>query len=364
VIDLKAYAHNLSVIRGMIPAGCRTMGIVKADAYGHGAVPIAMMAVSEGVGMLGVATVQEALELREAGITAPILVLFQPGEDTFSAAVAHDLRITLSSVAAAERIGDLARRANKVVPVHCKVDTGMGRQGFSLETAVDDLRRLTHISHIDIEGICTHFAVADVAGDPFTDLQIKRFKQLLRQIDKGGTPYEVVHCANSGAIVAHAAAAFDMVRPGIMAYGAWPMGPRPDPCPLQPVLRWETSVTLIKELPADWSIGYGRTYFTRAPMVTAVLPVGYRDGYQRRLSNRADVLIRGQRCPVRGRVSMDQIVVDVTNIPGVAVGDTAVLIGNDGGETITVEELAQRAETIPNEILTGIGPRVERVYVE
>lgn len=364
VVDLNAYAHNLGVIRETIPPDCRIMGIVKADAYGHGAVPIARCALAHGAAMLGVATVEEALELRKAQIDAPIVVLFQPEEDALPAAVEHNLRLTVSSVAEVERIGELARRANKVVPIHCKIDTGMGRQGFDLDSAVNDLRHLTRISHVDIEGIATHFAMADVPNDPFTELQIKRFKQFLKQVEKEGIPYEMVHAANSGAIVAFPAATFDMVRPGIMAYGAWPTGTRPELCPLRPVLRWETRVVLLKELPADWSVGYSRTYVTKGRMRTAVLPVGYRDGYRRSLSNRAEVLIRGKRCPLRGRVSMDQIIVDVTDISGVAVGDSAVLIGSDGPETITVEELAQRADTIANEILTGIGPRVQRVYVE
>lgn len=364
MVDLNAYAHNLSVVRRMIPKECRIMAVVKADAYGHGAVPVARRAMAEGAAMLGVATVPEAIELRQAGIGAPILVLLQPAEDALGAAVEYDLRLSLCDVHVAERLGELARRANKVVPVHCKVDTGMGRQGFSPDTAVDEMRHLTRISHIDIEGVSTHFAMADASGDEFTTTQIKTLKHLLRQLDKEGIPYEMVHAANSAAIVNAPGAAFDMVRPGIMTYGAWPTDKRPDSSPLLPVLRWETKITVLKELPPNWGVGYGRTYVTRERMVAAVLPVGYRDGYRRHLSNNADVLIRGKRCPVRGLVSMDQIVVDVTGVPGVAVGDTATLIGSDGQETILVEELAERAGTIANEILTGIGPRVERVYVE
>ena len=296
--------------------------------------------------------------------THPSWVLIQPNEDAFGPALEHDIRLTISSVRAGERMGEIARRTNKVAPVHCAIDTGMGRQGFSLDSALDDLHHLTRVSHIDIEGISTHFAMSDVRDDPFTGVQMKRFKSLLRQIEKSGIPFEMLHAANSGAIVAHPDTAFDMVRPGIMAFGAWPMGSRPALCPLKPVLRWETRIALLKDLPQDWSIGYGRTYSTQAPMRTAVLPVGYRDGYRRELSNRSDVLIRGRRCPVRGRVSMDQIVVDVTGVPSASVGDPAVLIGSDGSETISVEELAQLAETIPNDILTGIGPRVRRVHSE
>ncbi|MBN2308556.1 MAG: alanine racemase [Candidatus Hydrogenedentes bacterium] len=363
LIDLDAYAHNLALIRQMVPGDCGLIPVVKADAYGHGAVPVARRAVAEGAAMLAVATVNEAVALREAGIEARLLVLVTPPRDALGAAVEYDLRLTVSSVAAAERVGELARRANRVVPVHCKIDTGMGRQGFLPESAVADLLHLTRISHIDIEGVATHFAVAERPRDPFTGYQIKQFKQVLRQLDKEGVPYEMAHAANSAGIVNHpTASTFSMVRPGLMTYGVWPCDPVPDPSPLRPVLRWETEVVLMKDLASGATIGYGRTFTARQRMRAAILPVGYADGYRFALSNRADVLIRGKRCPVRGRVSMDQIVVDVTHVPGVAAGDTATLIGADGEEAITAAELAERADTIPYDILTGIGPRVERVY--
>ncbi|MCP4644457.1 MAG: alanine racemase [bacterium] len=365
IVDLGAYSHNLDLVKEMLPAGCTTMPVVKANAYGHGAVRLAQRAVDHGATMFAVATIDEALELRANGVDGEILLLLTPHDDGLPLVVEHNLRVMVSEVAVAERLGELARRANKVVPIHCKIDTGMGRQGFDPDSAVADLLHITRVSHVDIEAVVTHLAVADESRNPFTTNQIKLFKQVLRQLEKEGVPYEMVHAANSAAVVNHpSACAFDMVRPGLITYGVWPTDTPPVPTPLRPVLRWEAKVIMVKYLPAGTSIGYGRTYTAKQRTRTAVVPVGYADGYRFTLSNRADVLIRGTRCPVRGRVSMDQIVVDVTHLPSVTVGDTATLIGADGSETITVAELAEKAGTIPYDILTGIGPRVPRVYVE
>jgi alanine racemase len=364
IVDLNAYARNLELVRQRIPEGCGIMAIVKANAYGHGLVRIAQQAVTHGAAMLGVATVEEGITLRQAGVRTPILVLVQPMEEALAAVVEHNLRVMISDTTTAERLGEIARKANRVVPIHCKVDSGMGRQGFELDQALRNLLYLTRVSHIDIEGVATHFPVADLSGDPSTSNQIKAFKQFLRQLDKQGIPYEVAHAANSAAILNYPGSAFSMVRPGLMTYGVWPTATAPDSSPLHRVLRWETRVVLVKDLEPGSNVGYGRTYTTPERMRAAVLPVGYADGYKHSLSNRAEVLIRGRRCPVRGSVCMDQIVVDVTSVEDVAVGDMATLIGFDGNETITVEELAKHAQSIPYDILAGIGPRVHREYVE
>lgn len=363
LVELDAYAHNLRVVGEMVPKGCAIVPVVKANAYGHGAVPIALRAIKEGVTSLAVATVQEAVALRREGISGSMLVMVSPPEDALGAIVEHDLEVMLSDVARGQRLGELARRANKIVPVHCKIDTGMGRQGFDAEEAVQKMSQLTRVSHIDIRAVCTHLAVADDAGDPFTNAQLKLFRQLLRQVEKEGIPFETVHAANSAAILNFpAASAFDQVRPGLLTYGVWPTDSPPETMPVKPVLSWQTRIALLKNIPAGGSIGYGRTYVTPQRMWAAVLPVGYADGYRFALSNRAEVLVHGKRCPVRGRVSMDQTVVDVTNVPGVAAGDVVTLIGTDRSESITVNDLAKWAGTISYDILTGIGPRVERVY--
>lgn len=364
IVDLNAYANNLRIVRQMIPGECAIMSVVKADAYGHGAVRIARKALQEGTSMLGVATVDEGIALRDAGIDSPVLVMVQPPAEAIGAAVENDLRIMVSDVATAEHIGEHARRLNKVVPIHCKIDSGMGRQGFDIETALNDITFLTRVSHIDIEGIATHFPLAETVRDQFTATQLKLFKHLLKQLEKQGIPYEMAHAANSAAIINYPNSVLDMVRPGLMTYGVWPTETPPVQSPLHPVLRWETRIILIKDIRPGTAIGYGRTYTAHEPMRMALLPVGYADGYKYKLANNADVIIRGKRCPVRGAISMDQITVDVTGVPGAVVGDTATLLGTDGSQSISADELAQRAQTIPYDILTGIGPRCERVFVE
>jgi alanine racemase len=363
IIDLAAYRHNLDVVRRYIGERAAIIAVVKANGYGHGLLPIAQEAVSAGVEMLGVATVEEGLHLRVAGIEVPILVLFQPDQEALAAIIEHRLTLMIADVGTAEMLGAMAHKVNRVVRVHCQVDSGMGRQGFALETAPQDIQYLTRISHIDIEGIATHFPTAEKPEDAFTLNQIKSFRQVLKQLDKLGIPYEAAHAANSAGIINYHASIFDRVRPGLMTYGVWPAAGAPPENPLRPVMRWETRVTQVRDLEPGSSVGYGRTYTTPSRMRAAILPVGYADGYKHSLSNKAHVLIRGNRCPVRGSVCMDQIVVDVTGLEEVRAGDIATLIGTDAGESITVEELAGHANTIPYDILTGIGTRVPREYI-
>lgn len=361
-VDLNAYAHNLAFIRDRVPDNCTVMPVIKANGYGLGAVPLARRALHEGHSFFAVATVEEGIVLREALGEARILILFQPPERALPAAIEHDLRLMISDLPFAEVLGDLARKAKKIAIVHCEIDTGMGRYGFSVEEAPARLLDLTRISNVDIEGIATHFPVADLSEDFFTAGQIKNFRQLLKRLEREGIPFELTHAANSAAIVNTANAAFDMVRPGLMTCGVWPTDPRPQPSPLQPVATWTSRIALVKDVPGGASIGYGRTYRAPNPRRVGLVPVGYADGYQHRLSNRGEVLVRAKRCPVRGRVSMDSLVVDLTEVPDAVSGDTVVLLGADGDESISVEELAKRAECIPYEILTGIGPRVAREY--
>ena len=363
IVNLSHYAHNLGVVRQLAGANVEIIATVKANAYGHGMITMAQKALAENVAMLGVATVEEGVELRQAGITAPVLVYFQPEASALPAALDHDLSLTLCDVETARQLGDMARRLNKLARIHCMVDTGMGRQGFPFDNALTDMQFITRISRIDIVGMATHFPSADISEDAFTYGQIRAFRQLLKQAGKMGIPYEMAHAANSAAIVNYPSAAYDAVRPGLMTYGVWPAQDPPARKLLKPVLRWETRVTQVKELPAGASVGYGRTYTTEVRMLVAMLPIGYADGYPHHLSNKADVLIRGRRCPVRGTVCMDQVVVDVSHLAEVKAGDVVTLIGEDGNEQITAEEIALRAETIPYEILAGIGPRVHREYV-
>ncbi len=363
IVDLGAYAHNLGVAQHFAGPRRALVAVIKANGYGLGAVPLARRALDAGASMLGVATLDEGVELREGGIEGPILILMQPPLEAFPTAEAQGLTLTLCDVDAGKRMGELGRKAGRVVSVHCMVDTGMNRQGFSVETAARDIPALARIAHLNIEGIATHFPIAERAQDPFTLGQIEALKGVLAQLDEAGVPYDMIHGANSAGVINYGDRVFTVVRPGIMSYGVWPTDARPEVNPLRPVLRWITQVSQVRALEPGATVSYGRTYESPGGMMAAMLPVGYADGYRLALSNKAEVLIRGQRCPVRGRVCMDQMVVDVTHVPGVAAGDEAVLVGKQGVEEITVEALAGLAGTIPYEILTGIGRRVPREYV-
>lgn len=363
IIDLDAYAHNLQAVQNIVGNQTGIIAVIKADAYGHGLLPIAEKATEADAKMIGVASIDEGITLREGGIDTPILVMIQPELNALPAIIKHNLTLMISDIATAEALGDMAHRNNMIIKVHCKIDSGMGRQGFALETSADDLQYITRISPIDIEGIATHFPAADRIDDPFTYNQIKNFKQLLRQLDKQGTPYEMAHAANSAGILQYPTSNFDRVRIGLLTYGVSPTKNVTAHPRFKPVLRWETHVTQVRSLEPGTSTGYGLTYTTPEQMRAAIIPIGYADGYKHSLSNRAQVLINGVRCPIRGSVCMDQILADITQVPQTKPGDTVTLIGTDGDQTITTEELAEHAKTIPYEILTGIGPRVQRQYI-
>ena len=361
-VDLAAYAHNLSVVRSYLPEECKILAIVKANAYGLGIEPIARCAVEQGAAMLGVSTVEEGATLREAGIDAPILVLVQPSVDALSEAIRLNLRVTIGDTVAGERLGEIARKQKKVAVVHCEIDTGMGRQGFMPERALEELVSLTRISNIDLEGVLTHFPTAEIPNDSFTTEQIRSFRQLLKDLDKAGIPYEMEHAANSAGIVNYPTSHFTMVRPGIMTYGVWPSNQPPENVHLQSVVRWTSRIVAVRQVPGGANIGYGHTYKAPCPRKTALIPVGYADGYNIKLSNRGMVLVRGIRCPVTGMVSMDQIAIDVSNVNGVTEGDEVTLLGAAGDSEITINDFAEWAESIPYQVLTGIGSRVRRAY--
>lgn len=362
VVDLDAYAFNLAEVRRRIPQDCGILAVVKADAYGHGATPIAERAIAEGARMVGVAFAGEGVALREAGFDGPILVMVQPTADALDAIVDYDLRATISDVGIAEKLGDLAHKANKVIRVHCKVDTGMGRQGFPYDDAVRDIVHLTRISNIDIEGVTTHFASAPDPNDRFTVRQFNAFQDLVRKLERAGVPFEMTHAACSGAVVNFPETLLDMVRVGLMSFGIWPTAGHAHHDELRTVLRWESEVVMVKAVPEGSTIGYGRTYTAGRRMTVALVPVGYADGFPHALSNNADVLIRGTRCPVRGAVSMDQIVVGVGQLENVQPGERVTIIGKDGAERITVHELAERAGTITYEICSNLSRRAPRIY--
>lgn len=364
LIDLDAYRHNLRAIRGFIPRETRLLVSVKANAYGHGMISIARAALAEGVDMLGVATVAEGAELRAAGIDAPVLLLFQPAPDGLSGIVEHQLEASLSDIETARALGRLASSAGYMARVHAHVDTGMGRQGINHAAAIDTIEAMLAVPGLEVVGLSTHFPQADLADDLFTQLQIMSLKDLIHALRERGIQFHSVHASNSPGVVNYPDAAFDMVRPGVMTFGVWPCADSPHRPLLHPVIQWETRITQIRDLLPGESVSYHRTYVAAESRRVAILPVGYADGYRVAFSNRAEVLVRGVRCPVRGRVCMDQTVVDITNVPNAKVGDKVVLLGRDVDVLITADELASHAETIAYEILTGVGSRVQRVPVE
>jgi len=364
-IDLDSITNNLNRLRlhaGAGPDGVnrRIMAIVKANAYGHGAVPIAWHLASQGVDMLGVGDSQEAIELREAGISIPIVVLgaIVPGE--MAAVVAHDIEVTVHSGERVRLLEREARRANRSVPVHLKVDTGMGRLGCTPARA-PELARLIHESDfLRFVGLCTHFSSVGAEPNAFTQQQVSLFENVCRSIAEAGVPLPPRHASASAAVLTRVASHLDMVRPGLALYG---IAPDPDLMEgLSPALTLKTQVIFLKDLPAGAPVGYFRDHITPRPTRIATLPVGYNDGYPWRLKDRGEVLVRGQRAPVVGRVSMDYLMVDVGRIPGVSIGDEVTLLGTSGSRTISAFELAERAGTIPYEILTRLGKRVARVY--
>ena len=361
-INLQTYRHNLRALRSLIPNDTGIIAVIKSNGYGLGAVELAKRALEEGVAVLAVAHVVEGEELREQFPDIPILVMVQPLQEELTLAVKADLTLTLSDLILAEKLGDVARKLNKVVPVHCEIDTGMGRQGFSIDEAPKSLLKITRISNIDIQALYTHFPGADSPNDNFTANQIKVFNNLINDLSKDGIPFEYIHAANSAAVLMQEGCAFDYIRPGIITYGVWPDNKPDESVGIKPIMEWKTKIVLIRDLPGGVSISYGRTFRTGKPTKIAVLPVGYADGYPRILSNNSDVLIRGVRCPIRGTITMNETMVDITHLPETNVGETVTLIGTDAHETVSVEELAEKAQTIGYEILTGIGEYIPREY--
>lgn len=359
-IDLAALQANVRAIKEFVGPRVEMFAVVKANAYGHGAVPVARAALLAGATRLAVHRVQEGVELRQAGIDAPILLL---GYAPLAAApLVARYRLT-PTVITREFAEALAAYVDEPLPVHVKVDTGMGRYGLLPEEVVDFARALDAMPHIVIEGVYTHFATADEADQTYMRRQFRIFRDVLAALEGAGIHPFIRHACNSAATFAFPEAHLDAVRPGIALYGMLPSDAWEPPVPLRPVLSLKSLVARVRTLPAGSSIGYGRTFTTEKPTRVALVPIGYGDGYHRILSNRAEVLIRGRRARVLGRVSMDQIVVDVDHIPDVQMEDEVVLIGEQGGDAIRAEEVAHWAETINYEVTTSLLPRVTRVYV-
>lgn len=363
IIDMKALAANFGEAARRA-GGRKLLAVVKADAYGHGAVPVSKLLLEQGADMLGVALVEEGRELRAAGIVAPILVMGALFPEQAEAVVSLRLTPVVYSLPVVHALSRAAIKAGRSIPVHVKVDTGMGRIGISPETGVPFIREATSLEGIEVQGLMTHFADADLGNKQFSSEQMDRFESLLAALQQSGIGIPLRHAANSAAILDYGRALFTMVRPGIMLYGYNPLAAFGDrgTC-LKPALSLATRIAFLKKVPAGVPVSYGRTFVTRRPGLIATIPIGYADGYSRALSNRGEALVRGVRVPVVGRVCMDMCMLDVTDVPGVSERDDVVLIGTQGTEVITADDIAALAGTIPYEVLCGISRRVPRVYV-
>lgn len=364
-IDLAAIAANVRVACGLARPAAHVMAIVKADAYGHGAVPVARAALAAGATWLGVAIPEEAAALRSAAIRSRILVLGPIAPDQASLVAAHDLDQCVSDLRQAKALSSAAASCGRTLRVHLKVDTGMGRVGLPPREVPSAAEAISALPAIRLAGLMTHFADSDADDPTFTREQLARFEAVVRALRAAGLPAPLLHAANSAALMRFPETRLDLVRPGIMLYGCSPCAARrPDDAALTPALRLRTAVSQVTDLPAGGSVSYGRTFVAARDMRIATLPIGYADGLPRLISGRGHAVIRGRRVSIVGRVCMDMTMVDATPVPEVRVGDEAVLIGRQGTEEIPVDEVAALAGTISYEVLCRIGPRVPRVYHE
>lgn len=357
-VDLGALTRNLSRIRTKMPKGTKIMFVVKANAYGHDAALCARAAEkARAADWLGVSSVEEGIALRDAGAKLPVLILgsLYPFESVL-AAVAHDLTPVVASLESAKRLAEVAQKLKRRVDCHVKVDTGMGRIGASPEAALGIVRHLAGVKSVRVQGIYTHLASAENDA-AFTAGQLSRFRQVVNKLTHEGLRPPLVHAANSAGALKRPASRFDLVRPGLAAYGLF------EGFGFEPVLALKSKIVFLKTVPKGSTVSYGATWRTRRPTRIATLPIGYGDGYSRALSNRADVLVGGRRCPVVGRVTMDQVMVDVTSVARTRVGDDVVLIGRQGRSEIAARELARLCGTIPYETATSLSSRVPRVGV-
>ena len=360
-IDLNALAHNFQEVRRRAQ-GRKVLAVVKAQAYGHGAISVSKHLLGLGADTLGVALLEEGRELREAGIDAPILVMGAVVPDQAEALVALRLTPVVFTPAMARALSGAARALKTQVTVHVKIDTGMGRIGIAPEAAPPFIKELQDLEGIMVQGLMTHFAEADLRDKQFASMQMNRFETLLKELDARGAAIPLRHAANSAALLDYHQALFTMVRPGLMLYGYNPLE-EDRGAGLLPVLSLVSRIAFLKKVPAGVPISYGRTFVTKRESLIATIPIGYADGYSRGLSNKGEALVRGVRASIAGRVCMDMCMLDVTEVPGVCEGDEVVLLGKQGDQRITADELAVKTGTIAYEVLCGISGRVPRVYV-
>lgn len=365
-ISLKNLRHNYETLKARLPEGTRFLGVVKADAYGHGALPVSKELEKLGCAYLGVACIDEALALREGGVTAPILIMGYTDPDLTGALIDSAITQTVYSLELAKAYSARAAALGKRLKVHLKLNSGMCRLGIDCrrrEDAMEEALGILNLPGLDAEGVFTHFAVADEPGDPFTMEQFDVFSAFVRELEaRSGHHFELKHCANSGAVVNYPQTCIDMVRPGLALYGINPSGDTPE-LDLRPVMSVRARIAQVAAVHPGDTVSYGRAYTASEERRVAVVAFGYADGLFRPLSGKFDMLIHGKRARQIGRICMDMCMVDVTDIPDVKTGDTATIFGRDGDAFIAVKELTDKIDTIPYELLCAISARVHRVYL-
>jgi len=361
-IDLRALAFNFRQVQKRIPKGVKIMGVVKADAYGHGAIPVSLQLERLGVEYLGVAMSDEGVHLRQGGVKAPILLLGGVYQEDVDWIFRFHLTPVVFQKDSIQLLNQEAEKRRKKVKVHLKVDTGMGRLGVSLRQWPAFLEEIKRFPKIEVEGILSHYAMADETENPFNRKQWEAFQRAVSIAESTGIHSKYQHISNSAGLTAFSTWSGNMVRPGIILYGCHPSPVFRKLIRLKPVMTLKTRIGLLKWVSSGQKISYGGTYITRRQSLIATLPIGYADGYSRRLSNQGEVLIRGRRAPVVGRVCMDYIMADVTDIRGVSQGDETVLMGRQGREEITAEEIGEKIGSISYEVLCLVGKRVPRIY--
>lgn len=365
-IDLNAIRHNVCQLKAKCRSQVTFMAVVKADGYGHGAVEVARAALESGAQWLGVARLHEAVELRHAGIMAPILIFGYVPPEQVPKLLALALSTTVYNLEMATALSEAAVSLGKPLNVHVKIDTGMGRVGLISNHALDETLQIAKLEGIRIEGVYTHFASADSRSEfdqAYTRQQIDRFEQVCATLLQKGIDPGIRHAANSAGIIEYKRAHLDMVRAGISLYGLYPSGDiDPGSIALMPAMSLEATITSVREVPKGFKVSYGMTYETKKATRLASVPAGYADGYSRLLSSKGEMLVHGKRAPICGRVCMDQTLIDVGHIQGVKPGDTATLIGTQNGESVTADDLARLTRTINYEVVSSLTSRVGRVY--
>ena len=363
-ISLEAIGHNIREVKKRLPEGVKLLGVVKANAYGHGAVPVASYLENQ-VDYFATATIEEAVELRENGISAPILILGYVSPSQYGDLVEYDITQTIDSYAQALALEKEAARQNRKAKAHLAVDTGMTRIGFQVtEHDADEAAKIADLPHIELEGMFTHFSCADQEDKTYCSMQMEKYDKMTVLLAERGVTIPLRHICNSAGIMEFDDHRFEMVRSGIITYGIYPSEEvKKERLDLIPALSWKSHVIHVKEVGPGIGVSYGATYVTEKPMTRiATVSAGYADGYPRALSNQGCVLIHGKKAPIIGRICMDQMMVDVTDIPDVQVEDVVTLVGTDGDETITIEGIANPAARFDYEMLCDISSRVTRVY--